>query len=375
MQHVQFDIWSVLLSFGVFQGLFITPIILKNRRQTNYFLAGLVLIISLNVMNYLVLSSRLYQIIPHFVYLPASLFFWLGPFYYFYVRSVAEPGFNFNLKRHWAHFTPIVIGIAYYWNFYVLSGVRKVEIFDNYFALTDLHASTPVTLYFLLNILQSLVYILLARKLLKKQRKLANGSKRGRYLNWLNQFSILFAVYWFINFFGIIWLTLADGFFHAVDYIVMLSSALMIHILAFVAVAKNNIFQSVFLGTKSNDRLKSGMTESQLMLAIDELTRLMEVEKPHLNADLKMADLASELGISENELSMLLNDHLGKSFYEFVNEYRLEEVKDRLRDPAFSNYTILGIALDSGFNNKNTFNRYFKKETGQTPSSYLKQRA
>ncbi len=372
MQSVQFDIWSLLLSFGVFQGLFITPIILKTKRQPSYFLAGLVLIISLNVLNYLFLSSRLYQVFPHYVFIPNAFFFWMGPFYYFYIRSVAEPGFRFQLKRYWLHFTPILLGIAYYWPFLTLSGQGKIEFFNNYFALEQLPASWMVTTFFSLNIIQSLIYILLARKVLVKQQLEANGSKRGKYLKWLSQFSIVFAVYWLIDFLGLIWLTVADGFFHAVDYIIMLSSALIVHVLAYVAVSKNSIFQTVFLGAKALNKAKSGLEEKEVMLSLDRLTRLMEVEKPYLNPELKMNELAGRVDLSSNDLSMLLNDHLGKTFYEFVNDYRLEEVKSKLSNPAFSNYTILGIAVDSGFNNKNTFNRYFKKETGLTPSDYLK---
>ena len=53
-----------------------------------------------------------------------------------------------------------------------------------------------------------------------------------------------------------------------------------------------------------------------------------------------------------------------------MNEYRVEEVKKRMVDPAYKNLTILAIAYDSGFNSKSSFNTIFKELTGMTPSAY-----
>ena len=60
------------------------------------------------------------------------------------------------------------------------------------------------------------------------------------------------------------------------------------------------------------------------------------------------------------------------SFFDFINSYRVEEVKKQLADTAMANRNILGIALDCGFNSKATFNTAFKKFTGMTPSAYQK---
>jgi AraC-like DNA-binding protein len=66
----------------------------------------------------------------------------------------------------------------------------------------------------------------------------------------------------------------------------------------------------------------------------------------------------------------VINEHMGKNFYSLVNDYRVEEVKQRMEDPAYRNLTILAIAYDAGFNAKSSFNTIFKEKTGMTPSEY-----
>ena len=69
-------------------------------------------------------------------------------------------------------------------------------------------------------------------------------------------------------------------------------------------------------------------------------------------------------------LSQVINEQLGVNFFNFVNQYRVEEFKERLADPSNRNFSLLGIAFDSGFNSKSTFNRIFRNTTGLTPSRY-----
>jgi AraC-like DNA-binding protein len=59
-----------------------------------------------------------------------------------------------------------------------------------------------------------------------------------------------------------------------------------------------------------------------------------------------------------------------QSYYDFINQYRIEEFKNRLADPESERYNLLSIAFDSGFQSKGTFNSIFKKFTGMTPSEY-----
>lgn len=116
----------------------------------------------------------------------------------------------------------------------------------------------------------------------------------------------------------------------------------------------------------------SALTEAQ----IDELSctiiNYLKDKKPYLNNDYNLQMMADDLAISKHNLSQVINSGQKKNFYKFINEFRVKEVKEKLSDPAYQHYSILGIALECGFNSKTSFNRIFKEETGLTPTAYLK---
>jgi len=74
--------------------------------------------------------------------------------------------------------------------------------------------------------------------------------------------------------------------------------------------------------------------------------------------------------IPTHQLSRVINEHFGRNFFDFINGYRVAEVKRKILDPAYAHFSLLGIAFESGFNSKSAFNRVFKKITGQTPSQF-----
>lgn len=100
----------------------------------------------------------------------------------------------------------------------------------------------------------------------------------------------------------------------------------------------------------------------------------MHKDKPYLDPLLKLDTLAARLNITERAFSNLLNQHMGKSFNDFVNEYRVEAAKLKLANPSFDQYTIAAIAYECGFNSLATFQRCFKQVAGITPSQFLQQR-
>jgi ligand-binding sensor domain-containing protein/AraC-like DNA-binding protein len=100
------------------------------------------------------------------------------------------------------------------------------------------------------------------------------------------------------------------------------------------------------------------------------LTRLMEDEKLYLDPDLTLKKLSERLQVHYNHLSRIINEHLGKSFNDYINTYRIEEAKKRLADPREARKTVLEIAYDTGFYSKSVFNTAFKKFTGMTPSQF-----
>lgn len=118
--------------------------------------------------------------------------------------------------------------------------------------------------------------------------------------------------------------------------------------------------------------IKSSMGDGQLQEVHQRLIKLFQVEKPYLEAQLQLLQVAQKLEVSTHILSQTINKVEKKSFYDFVNQYRIDHFKELLSHPANRKFSILALGMDSGFNSKASMNRIFKELTGQTPSSYQK---
>ncbi|KAI9449143.1 helix-turn-helix domain-containing protein [Russula earlei] len=116
---------------------------------------------------------------------------------------------------------------------------------------------------------------------------------------------------------------------------------------------------------------KSALDASMLDEYENILTKFMEQHKIYLDAELSLEELAQKVKIPKHHLTQLLNDRLKKNFYKFINEYRINEAINKLKDPT-NEVNILSLAYDCGFNSKSSFNSYFKQLTGYTPSGYRK---
>jgi AraC-like DNA-binding protein len=99
----------------------------------------------------------------------------------------------------------------------------------------------------------------------------------------------------------------------------------------------------------------------------------MDAKKPHLEPELTLMELASRLSVTPHNLSQVFNCEINKSFFDFVNEYRVQEAKRLLSAPDYGHFSIFGIALDAGFNSKSAFYTAFGKYAGTTPSEFRKQ--
>jgi len=122
-----------------------------------------------------------------------------------------------------------------------------------------------------------------------------------------------------------------------------------------------------------NNKIKyagSHLDERTAEIYVDKLTNLMHNSKPYLQAKLTLPQLAVELDISTHYLSQIINEKFKLNFFDYINNFRVEEVKKKMKDSSYMNFTLLAIALDSGFNSKSAFNRIFKKVTNLTPSQY-----
>ena len=117
---------------------------------------------------------------------------------------------------------------------------------------------------------------------------------------------------------------------------------------------------------------KSGLKDDQADDIYKKLMHLFNREEYYKKNKLSLNELASELDIHPNYLSQIINEREEKNFYEFVNSFRLEEFKRLVKHQKHKEFTLLALAYDCGFNSKSSFNRYFKKHMGRTPSSFVK---
>ncbi|MCB0642793.1 MAG: AraC family transcriptional regulator, partial [Phaeodactylibacter sp.] len=118
----------------------------------------------------------------------------------------------------------------------------------------------------------------------------------------------------------------------------------------------------------------SSLTDERAALYLKQLRVYMDREKPYLEPKMTIAKLAERADIPVNYLSQVINDRLDQNFFDFINSYRVREFQELLEQPDNSQYTLLSLAHDAGFNSKSTFNAIFKKFTGQTPSEYVRNR-
>jgi len=114
----------------------------------------------------------------------------------------------------------------------------------------------------------------------------------------------------------------------------------------------------------------SALTQLDLSSYRKKLIEYLEKDKPYMNNELKLQDIASYLGLPPYQLSQVINAELKTNFYSLINKYRIEEAKRLLIDPNKQHLNILEIAFETGFNSKSAFNTAFKKNTTITPSQY-----
>lgn len=123
---------------------------------------------------------------------------------------------------------------------------------------------------------------------------------------------------------------------------------------------------------QEKEKSASILMDSEVLQYKKKLDQLITADRLFLNPSLSLRLLAKHLHLHANKLSLLLNDHYGKNFNEYINTFRLVEFKKKAVNPANSHLTLLGLAFESGFNSKTVFNTFFKKSTGISPRVWLK---
>jgi YesN/AraC family two-component response regulator len=143
--------------------------------------------------------------------------------------------------------------------------------------------------------------------------------------------------------------------------------SIAIYLISFQVISQSGFFKQPNLVEQQKYKSSSLSMDDQSGI-LKKLKALMETEKPFLQSGFSLSDLAAKLKVSTHQLSQVINDGLGKSFFEMTAEYRIEEAKKLLKEKV--NIKVEEIAEEVGYNSKSSFNTAFKKITGMTPSEW-----
>ena len=377
LNYIPLDFWSILLLFGALQGLFFALTLLlhqKGNKISNRLLSFLLFIFSLHLTEYMMIASGLYQQAPHFIGTTLPVVFLIGPIYYLYSVSLLQENFHIDLKRA-LHFVPAVLCYLLLLPFYAKPATTKIALLAG--IIKSGYVIFPLDQFILLalNTCQMLAYFYLTFTVLQNfEENFMRESASTEILNvsWLKKISLWFSLYMMLFFIAYFQLFLLKAHRQEIFYVVMLILSGFIHAVGYHAIKQPEIFSGAKIKPAAPKYQKTALPEQRSKTYLEKLLYMMREKKPFLNPELKLSDLAETLEMLPNHLSQVINAELDKNFFDFINDYRIEEAKRRLLDAKFEHYSILAIALDVGFNNKASFNRVFKKHTNMTPSDFVK---
>lgn len=355
-----------IISVGFFSAglLWFTP----RNQQANRFLAGLMTAISCWQIDGFFRVSGLYGQNANLYFLPIFYSFAFGPLIYFYVRSLTNIEFRFKRKHLW-HFLPVIIQAG----LYLFLSVRSYE-FRNWF-WANVHFPVTYSVEFDGTLISLLVYLFFSLRLLQRYGRYVqeNFSETSQLtLRWLRALLSILAVVcvqWAVE------IVLRDVYhsFYQYDHSYWLLGLLLI-VLGAAGLQQGNLSTVQFREEPTDTTAAPVKVTADINAAyVERVRRAMDTDKCYLNPTLTLLELAQHVGLNPKVVSQVINTGIGKSFNDFVNEYRVDEVRKRLRTDDLNRYTLLGIAFESGFNSKTTFNRIFKQHTGQSPSEFANQ--
>lgn len=374
---LQLDLVSLFNIIGTINGLFITFIILgikKGNKTTNKIFAALIFSYSLIIFNTVFRQTKMYLIFPALIGIIPHLYMVFGPLLYFYVKALTTPRFSFK-KKSLLHFIPYILCMAYLIPYYFRSVESKISTYEN----LALHTSFAYHLLLVVRIVHISVYLILTFKVLKSHKKKiieTHSSLENIKLDWIRHLILAiglwlgaYLVYYIFSLkdYGTIDPCSTKENFFAVW------QTLLLFFIAYRGLVQPEIFSRQNEINSVEKYSHSTLSASNAKIHLKKLIEYMKKEKPYLDSELTIKQLAQQLSISYLHLSQIINERLNKNFYNFINHYRVEEAKNQLLELRHNPHrTILNVAFDSGFNSKSSFNLVFKKIVKLTPSQYIK---
>ncbi len=304
-----------------------------------------------------------------------------APFIFVYTSSLTNPEFKFNLKNFY-HFGFLLVFCIAYIPYFSLSPDERMLLVQSkgepsYYVFVPMLTLLFIRIYFFTRTM-----VVLVRHQTKIEQTFSYETNVN--LRWIKLITY--------GFFGIIGMSIIMYMLISakvisvfwMDYSMILLNMVLFYFIAYYGYKQEVIAK--WMGPLNGETKlpvaeiqsplklrKNGVPKTEISNGdIQRLNALVEEEKLFLEPELHIEDLAIKLKIQTHHLSKLLNNQLDKNFFEYINEYRVEEFKKLVADPKNKNISILGLAMDAGFNSKATFYRFFKNSTGLTPSEFKK---
>lgn len=351
--------------FGSFQGIVIVSLlVIRTRTRANMVLAILIALLSVFLLEQALFYNAGIREIPHMLFSTLPVTFLIGPVIYHFVRlNTRDTGWQWI---HIIHLVPFTYELAILLPFYILPAEIKIAIYEFSQDPQRQIQFDRFSFGYLLYISSTLYFLVLSFNLLRQVKPMEKKDRKKRkVLKWI---FYLLTAYLGFN----LLLFVASFFlpnFTEIQKLSPLLLSVMIQVMGFMCYLNPDVISSEEGQAKysssalSNDRIEN-LSES--------LITVLEEKRLFLKQELKPKELADELGISTTNVSQVISKGLGTSFYNLINEHRVEQAKSLLTSEEYADAKLIHIALDSGFSNKSSFIRNFKRFAGVSPSEFRK---
>ncbi len=377
---MSFGLADILFVIVIFQLLFTSLFLFTHRggrRSSNGLLGTFFLVIGLNLMDNLLLIKGVYTAHPGFAIWSVWLLLLFGPLLYLYTQSILYRDFRLSLRKC-LHFLPFVVLFIITEIYWLAKGP------DEQRQLLERIVTRQVPSYQYWDsafiFLQFFVYMYAAFRLIARFRKVAGdvfSDYRRTDIRWLSYTLLFFTVTMLLAALNsLIGMTVLAVYWWPLFLVVIGMVWVYINVTLLKALRHSGLFgvlEDEPAGAKGMGEVaeKEGKTVEWKEMLVQMRTH-METERPWLEPDLTLEQLAAQLKLRPKLLSQAINEGLGQNFFEFINTYRIGEAKRLLTNPADKKVTVLEVLYQVGFNSKSSFNTVFKKQTGLTPSEFKK---
>ncbi|AHG88879.1 Helix-turn-helix, AraC domain-containing protein [Gemmatirosa kalamazoonensis] len=388
---------------GAVQGLLLAVALAAHRtnRTANRLLAALMAAFTVSLLSEVYYAAGLVRSAPHFFGISYPLPWTFGPLVYLYAVAASDRRWRFG-ARGALHLAPAVGVVLLTLPIYLKSGPEKIALFDR---MTAGDVPTVLRLLDPTKYVSGIAYSAATVMYLRAHRRRVQDSYSNTErvnLRWLQSLAAVAAAIWLLAVVSANAGLVPPSIERSSDNLVSLAVAAFVYAIGYKGLRQPEVFRydrpepapapvpdappdappvpptepaaSVAQPADRTDARyeRSGLGEFETRRLKAALLSLMDTEHPYRDPELTLPALAERLKSTPHKLSEVLNREISQTFYDFVNAYRVDEVRARLADPATKHLNILALGLDAGFASKSTFNQAFKKLTGQTPSAYRK---